>query len=172
LISVNDSPWLSYGVLYLNYMDTYRRLPTRFSLKVGSIVEVRRGRQRYVLVYRSQARNRGFLEITRGELEHGSLEQNVIRETREETGLRCRIIRPFLLNFYLAEKARYADCQIYFICRPIGRVDVTREWRHKDSDPHKHGRRWYTCHFVPVKQLVPAAFKNGQDVIIRHYLKT
>ena len=153
-------------------MNIYQPLTSHFELKVGSIVEVVKGKKRYVLVYRSGNKGRGFLEITRGKVEVGSLEQNVIRETWEETGLRCRIIRPMLLSFYVSSAARHSDCQIYYICRPLSKVDVARKWLQRDYDPHKHGRRWYNCYFVPVAALKPAEFKNGQDAIIRHYLKS
>ncbi len=154
--------------------NLYYQLANNFELKIGGVVEIKKGNDLYVLVYQRIYGNRRekYLEWTRGGVTSGSVENNVMREIKEETGLNVRVVRPLMLNIYQAPKINYTDCQIYFICQPIKSINVDKVWRHQDSDPKKKGKRWYECHFVKAKNLKPSNFRNGQDKVIRYYLKT
>ena len=149
-------------------------LPNNFALKVGGIVEAKYRQDRYVLIYRRVYRNGGigFTEWTRGGVKSGSMESNVRREIKEETGLRVKVTRPLIVNIYQAPKIKYTDCQIYFVCRPIKYINIKKVWHHKDIDPEKKGKRCYECRFIKIQDLKPSDFHHGQDFLVRYYLKT
>lgn len=141
-------------------------------MKVGGIVEVTKRHQRFVLVCAANIPGRTFIEIPRGKVESGSLMKNILREVWEETGLRCKVVQPFIMNYYAEPKLKYCDIQLYYILRPLGKVDIKHSWNHTDSDPDKRGKRIFTCWFMPVAELKLNRFHTGQSGIMRAYLKS
>ncbi|MFA4819155.1 MAG: NUDIX domain-containing protein [Patescibacteria group bacterium] len=160
-------------------MNKYFPLQPNFKLKIGAVVEIVCKNKTYILVSRSfngppsqQSLRRLGYELVRGTIEYGqSLEKNIVREIKEETGLNCRVVGPLALNYYAAPKLKYSDCQIYFICRPLQRVNANKVWLHKDTDQVKQGKRWFECRFIAVKDLSKIKFGSGQRGLVRIYQK-
>ena len=58
--------------------------------------------------------------LPKGKLEPGeTLEGAALREVQEETGLECRIVRPFGMTSYIDRKGR-SKTATYWVMRPVG----------------------------------------------------
>lgn len=105
------------------------------TFKVGAVVWHKWKGESYYLAFKSLSVPERGVQIPRGRLErHESLGQSVLRETFEETGVRCKIICPLTLVFFENSDDDYSNCQIYYIVRPLDKIDPTLRWLHIDGD--------------------------------------
>lgn len=112
----------------------------------GIIIDERSGTRRVLLVHRPRYDDWSF---PKGKLDAGeTVEEAALREVKEETGLNCRIVRPFKVMSYhyrTRNKGRLKPKAVhYFLMEPVTRrirvpvdeVDLA-EWLTLEEAAHK-----------------------------------
>jgi 8-oxo-dGTP pyrophosphatase MutT (NUDIX family) len=125
----------------------------RYSLKhvfrAGAIIWAKHLGRDYYLVFRSLSRPNRGVQVPGGRIErYENIAQTVVREILEETGVDTKILCPLGFAYFEDLYRKTSNHQIYYIVRPVGKIDVTKRWFFTDKDKTK---QQLECWWVPVE---------------------
>jgi ADP-ribose pyrophosphatase YjhB (NUDIX family) len=153
-------------VQYPNAVTYVKRYSLRHVFRAGAIVWVKRGGIDYSLVFRSFTRPNRGIQIPGGRIErYENLAQTVTREIEEETGVKTKIVCPLGFAYFEDPDRDSSNLQIYYIVRPVHRVDVTKKWTFIDKDKTKQKLE---CWWVPVQEDT-SFLSVGHDKIVHMF---
>jgi 8-oxo-dGTP pyrophosphatase MutT (NUDIX family) len=153
-------------VQYPNAVTYVKRYSLRHVFRAGAIVWVKRGGVDYYLVFRSFTRPNRGIQIPGGRIErYENLAQTVTREIEEETGVKTKIVCPLGFAYFEDPDRDSSNLQIYYIVRPVHRVDVTKKWTFIDKDKTKQKLE---CWWVPVQEDT-SFLSVGHDKIVHMF---
>lgn len=140
-----------------------KRYSLRHVFRAGAIVWVKRGGRDYYQVFKSFTRPNRGIQIPGGRIErYENIAQTVTREIEEETGLKTKIVCPLGFAYFEDPDRDSSNLQIYYIVRPIQRVDVTKRWTYIDKDKT---RQKLECWWVDVEDDT-SFLSVGHDKIV------
>lgn len=119
-----------------------------------------------ILILRQNVENRKW-SLPGGALEaRETIEQCLVREMKEETGLETRV-RELL---YICDRYRGADTHVVhmsFLVERTGKSPPTRRWNHDDPHPSSSSKKVREIKMIPIEELTDFGFSSKFQKLVK-----
>jgi 8-oxo-dGTP pyrophosphatase MutT (NUDIX family) len=127
-----------------------KQFSLRHVFRAGAIIWCKYRGKDYYVVFKSITRPNRGTQLPGGRIERSeNFAETILREVQEESGIQTRIICPLGFLYYENAADNYSNMQLYYIVRPLFKVDVFKKWKHIDKDLTKQELE---CWCVPVDE--------------------
>jgi 8-oxo-dGTP pyrophosphatase MutT (NUDIX family) len=153
-----------------NQLIIAKKFSLKHSFRAGAIVWAKNKKNNtdYYAVFKSHSRPSRGIQLPGGRVEKlENVAETVVREVKEEIGLDTKILCPLGLIYLSNDSKDYSRVEIYYIVRPVNKINVDQRWMHIDKDKSKQSLE---CWFVPVTDK-PNFLSSGQDQAVNMFTK-